>query len=344
MGRIGSGGKRPRGACRRLIDVSRAIHAPRRLDAHTHAFVAERSVGTKDGAKGPQPQTTTDQGIIQMRKFLTTTAIILSAAVATPAFAQDWEQPGEFDGFYVGGSIGATFNGGNDDETILFDRNLDGNFGDTVTTSGGANAFSPGFCGGTANTTAPGGGCNSEDEAIEFAGRIGFDRQFGNFVIGGVLEVGTSDYSSAVTAFSTTPATYTFNREVELLANLRARAGVTVTPTTLVYATGGVGYAQLDNSFSTTNTVNSVTRDLDDESIGFVVGAGVEQKLGPNFSIGIEYLYQQYEDESRVRLGNNGTTPATNPFLLGSPNGTDFIRSEDKFDMHSVRAVATFRF
>ncbi len=45
-----------------------------------------------------------------------------------------------------------------------------------------------------------------------------------------------------------------------------------------------------------------------------------------------------------MRAGNSGTTPATNPFLLGNANGTDFIRSEDKFNTHSVRAVLNFRF
>jgi len=68
-----------------------------------------------------------------MRKFLTLAAL-MSAAAATPAFAQDDYPQQEFDGFYVGGSIGATFGSGNDDETILFDRNLDGTFGDTITT------------------------------------------------------------------------------------------------------------------------------------------------------------------------------------------------------------------
>jgi outer membrane immunogenic protein len=283
-----------------------------------------------------------------MRKLLTTAAFVFSAAAATPAFAQDDYGPGEFDGFYAGGSIGATFSSSDDDETILFDRNLDGTFGDTVTTAppANANAFSTGFCSGSVGTssTRPASGCETEDRALEFSGRIGFDRQMDTFVLGAVLEVGTTDYSSSVTAFSTTPASYTFTREVELLANLRLRAGVTVTPTTLLYVTGGVGYAQLDNSFTTTNTANGVTRNLDDDSIGYVLGAGVEQKLGRNFSIGVEYLYQQYQDESSVRLGNSGTTPATNPFLLGSPNGTDFIRSEDKFTLQSVRAVATFRF
>ncbi len=279
-----------------------------------------------------------------MKKYLTAAAALLCATAATPAFAQDQDR--EFNGFYAGGSIGATFKPGNSDETILFDRDLNGSFGDTVVTTGGADAFSTGFCGGAVGTSPsrPAAGCDSESSAIEFSGRIGFDRQMGGFVLGALVEVGTSDYSSSVTAFSITPASYTFNREVDLLANARIRAGFTATPTTLVYATGGVGYAQMNNSFVTTNTANGVTRDLDDESIGFVLGGGIEQKIGRNFSIGVEYLYQQYDDDSSVRLVNSGTTPATNPFLLGNANGTDFIRSDGKFDMHSVRAVANFRF
>jgi outer membrane immunogenic protein len=279
-----------------------------------------------------------------MRKLLTTTAILMTAAMASPAMAQDGDQR-EFNGFYVGGSIGATFNSNSDNETILFDRDLNGTFGDTVTTSGGANAFSPGFCGGSPNTTAPAGGCNSEDAAIEYAIRAGYDYQTsGGLVLGVVAEIGGTDASSSVTGFSTTPASYTFNRDIDFTANLRARLGYTVTPTTLVYATAGVGYASLDTSFTTTNTANGVTRDLDDESWGLVLGAGVEQKITRNISVGLEYLYQQYEDESRVRLGNNGTTPATNPFLLGNANGTDFVRSDQEFDLHSVRAVVNFRF
>jgi len=282
-----------------------------------------------------------------MKKYLTATAALLCATAATPAFAQDNPQ-GEFNGFYVGGSIGATFSSDNDDETILFDRDLNGTFGDTVTTAppANANAFSTGFCGGSVGTspTRPAAGCDSENSAIEFSGRVGYDRQMGNFVLGGIVEVGTSDYSSSVTAFSTTPASYTFNREVELLANARIRAGFTVTPTTLAYVTGGVGYAQLDNSFVTTNTANGVLRDLDDESIGFVLGGGIEQKIGRNVSVGVEYLYQQYDDESTVRLNNSGTTSPTNPFLLGNASGTDFIRSDDSFNLHSVRAVVNFRF
>jgi outer membrane immunogenic protein len=278
-----------------------------------------------------------------MRSFYVA-AILLSSAAATPAFAQDGER-GAFSGFYVGGSIGATVQPGNEDETILFDRDLNGSFGDTVVTTGGANAFSPGFCGGTASATTPAGGCRNEDLNLEFSGRVGFDWQMDNLVIGAVAEIGKTDATSSVSAFSTTPASYTITREIDYLASLRARIGTTLGPSTLLYGTAGVAYAKLDNSFTTTNTVNSVVASGEDDSWGFVLGGGVEQKMGRNLSVGIEYLYHQLKDEDfRVRLGAAAGTPATNPFLLGNAAGTDFRRSNDDFNLHSVRAVVNFRF
>jgi len=282
-----------------------------------------------------------------MRKTLIAAAL-LTTALATPAVAQDEPATGqEFSGFYVGGSIGGTLEPDNDDERILFDRNLDGGFGDTVTTVAGANAFSTGFCGGSVGTspTRPTEGCDEGGAELEFAGRIGFDLQAGSLVFGVIGEIGTTDYSSATTAFSTTPASYTFIREIEYIGDLRGRIGVTVAPRSLAYFTAGVSTVQMDNSFVTTNTVNVVDRTgLDDESIGLVAGLGIEQKFGRNFSVGVEYLYREFEDESTVRLGNSGTTAPTNPFLLGNPSGTDFARSGEEFDLHSLRVVANFRF
>ncbi len=278
-----------------------------------------------------------------MRK-LSVAAVLLATSVAAPALAQDQERP--FSGFYVGGSIGATIQPDNDDETILFDRDLNGSFGDTISTPTNPNAFSPGFCGGTVTgSSRPTDGCKSNRKELEYAVRAGFDWQMDTLVFGVLGEIGKTDASSSVTAFSTTPASYTITREIDYIANLRGRIGFTATPTTLVYGTAGVAYAKLDNSFTTTNTANSSTPRGEEDSWGYVLGFGVEQKLGRNFSIGVEYLYQQLQDEDfRVRLGSTGTTPATNPFLLGNSNGTDFARSDDKFTLHGVRAVANFRF
>lgn len=285
-----------------------------------------------------------------MHKLLAS-ALLFTSAIATPAFAQDQDvdtpEDRPFSGFYIGGSVGATLQTDNDNETILFDRDLNGSFGDTVTTSAGANAFSTGFCGGTVSRSAarPSSGCASNSGDIEFAGRVGFDFDMGGLVVGVVGEVGDSDASSSVTAFSTTPASYTITRQVELLANLRARVGTTLTPNTLVYGTAGVAYTELENSFETTNAVNSVTTSNDSEdALGFVLGAGAEQMIGTNLSVGLEYLYHRFEaNDFRVRLGP-GTAPASNPFLLGNPQGTDFVRSSDQFDLHSVRGVLNLRF
>lgn len=284
-------------------------------------------------------------------RSLKVAALLVSVAFASPAFAQD-DAPDRFTGFYFGGSLGVTLQETDENETTLFDRNLDGVFGDTVTTTTGANAFAPtaavpgaGFCSGTVNgPNRPLQGCQQDEQSVEYSARIGYDQQFNNFVAGFVVEFGRTEARSDQTSFSTTPASYTISREIDFTIDLRARAGFTVTPRTLVYATAGGSYAKLDQDFFTTNTANSNVGRGGENTYGFVGGAGVEHLFGDNISVGIEYLYRMYQDdEFLVRLGP-GSAPATNPFLLGNPQGTDFRRSSDDFQLHSVRAVIGFRF
>jgi len=266
---------------------------------------------------------------------------IAAFAVASPAAAQSDDKP--FDGFYVGATIGFDAQSSDRGETILFDRDLNGGFGDGVTTSGGANAFSPGFCNGRARTSTPLDGCDNDKDGLSYSARIGFDKQFGNIVAGVVGEFGKSNIRDSVSGYSTTPARYTMTREIDYNASLRARLGYAAN-TTLFYATGGGGYAKIDSSFQTSNAANSFTGRGKDNAWGLVAGGGIEQKLGRNFSIGLEYLYNQYKDDDYVVRAGPGTAPATNPFLLGNASGTDFVRSDDKFRWHSVRATAAFRF
>jgi outer membrane immunogenic protein len=268
-----------------------------------------------------------------------------AAALATPAMAQETDEY-PFDGVYVGGSVGAAVqpnDGGK--SSILFDRDLNGSFGDTVVTALGANAFSPGFCGGAA-TSATNENCRHDKDGIEYYGRIGADTHMGPVVIGVMGEFGKPEISDSVSAFSTTPASYTMTRKLDYTASIRGRIGITpgTMRTTLFYATGGALYGKVKNSFSTTNTANSFTTNGDKDAWGFSGGGGIEQKIGKNFSIGLEYVYNELKDDKgRVRVGP-GTAPATNPFLLAGAGGTDFRRSDDKFRWHSLRATAAFRF
>lgn len=278
---------------------------------------------------------------------ITTIAGIAGATMlgmmSAPAFAQDNSDPAPFSGFYIGGTVGFDAQPNDVGESILFDRNLDGNFNDTVTTAAAANAFSPGFCNGRATSTAP-VACRNDKDNISYSGRIGYDMQFGNIVAGLVVEGGKSEVSDSVSAFSTTPASYTMTREIDYTANARLRLGYAAR-TTLFYATGGPAYARVDHSFSTSNTANAFTGRGKKDAWGFVAGGGIEQKLGRHFSIGLEYLYNQYKDDKYVVRATAGTAPVTNPFIL-APNttGTDFQRSDNKFRWHSVRATAAFRF
>lgn len=263
-------------------------------------------------------------------------ASLAAAMAASPAAAED-----QFDGVYGGVSIGYDFQDSDGGEIITFDRGSNGSFGETVTTAAGANAFAPGFCGGEA-TSPQNANCTPDSDGAGFHARLGYDKQMGKFVLGIVGEVGTADLRDTVSAFSVTPAFYYIERSIDLTAALRLRAGFTPAESTLVYATGGLAYAKLDQEFETSNTANSFAVFADEKAWGYQLGAGIEQKLGKSFSLGVEYLYTGYSnDDTLIRVGQ-GTAPATNPFVLAG--GVDFKRANDNFNLQTVRAVATYRF
>jgi outer membrane immunogenic protein len=272
-------------------------------------------------------------------------ALAASAAaiiVASPVFAQEGER--SWTGFYAGGQAGYGFQPGDGDETIQFDTNLDGSFGDNVNTSAGANAFSPGFCGGTAIGATPGDGCRGDRDRIEYGAHAGFDYETeGGIVLGIVGDYNRSRQSDSVSAFSTTPARYTMTRRLRDVFSLRARAGVAA-GSRLLYGTAGVVRGSIRNSFTTSNTVNSFTGNGNEKGWGYAVGGGLEQRLGANFTIGLQYLYRSIDAGDYVVRAGPGTAGLTNPFRIVNPNGTDFRRSDDDFTSHGVNLTASFRF
>lgn len=279
------------------------------------------------------------------------TPIIISAAsaiafamLATPAFAQTVKEESDFDGVYVGGHFGYSAQSNDRGEGVVFDTNVDGTFGDTVLTTSGADAFTPGFCKGSAQANNAGGGCRQDQNDVEYGIRIGADKRFGNFVVGALVEGSRSEAKDFVTAFSSTPANYTFTRELDYAVSARGRVGYTPGGGILFYGTGGASYGRIDNSFSTSNGANAFTpRNGKDWSWGWQAGGGVEAKIARNMSIGLEYLYNTYTNDDYVVNVGPGTAAATNPFLLVS-NQTDMRRSDPNFDFHSIRVTTAFRF
>lgn len=267
----------------------------------------------------------------------------LALALAMPAAARD-SAPVDWTGPYIGGSFGYNWQKKDGGEHMRFDADADGDHDDVIRTSTGANAFSPGTCGGAARGSTPASGCKGDKNAIGWMGHVGYDRQFGNIVAGVVAEAGQAYIDDKVTEYSTTPAFYTMRRSIDYNANLRARLGYTTSGGIMPYITGGLAYAKVKNNFSTSNGANSFTEvNRKEDGWGYTMGGGIEAKVSNNFSIGARYLWTRYNvGDYRVDVGA-GTAPATNPFRL-TPSGGASINRGDKFDTQSVMVTTSFRF
>lgn len=273
-----------------------------------------------------------------MKLFLiaaASTAVFLTAGAAS---AQS-----TWDGFYVGGHVGGAYRSGEDEQTIDFDQRLNGTFSSGVVTAANTNAFSPGFCSGRPNGGAAAQGCREDASEVELGVRGGYDKQFGAFVVGGVVEYNATKIADNVTAFSTTPANYVISRRVDSLLAARLRVGYAY-DRYLGYVTVGGVKAKVDYDFSTSNRVNTfVERGGDDNPNGWQAGAGVEAELSPRMRVGLEYIYTRLEDDDSYRVRAQGPAPATNPFVLLA-SGTDFRADQGDFDFDAVRVTLAIRF
>jgi len=75
---------------------------------------------------------------------------MMALGLSMPAMAQDSGGAVDWTGPYVGGSFGYNWQKSDGAEHLRFDTDGDGSYDDAVTTTTGANAFSPGTCGGAA--------------------------------------------------------------------------------------------------------------------------------------------------------------------------------------------------
>ncbi|MBA3942751.1 MAG: hypothetical protein C0520_16230, partial [Sphingopyxis sp.] len=249
-------------------------------------------------------------------KLVSLLAASAASLAAVPAVAQNGRDTSQdFNGAYIQLGGGATLQGNDRGETLVFDTDLDGTYGDTVTTAGGTDAFAPGFCNGAATGTAN-VGCRNDKDGPEYFARLGFDKRMGNFVLGAVVEGGRSEARDSVSGFSTTPASYTMSREADWQASARLRAGYTPGGGALFYVTGGGAYARLDNKFVTTNGANSFADNGKTNGWGYSAGGGAELMVTNNISVGLEYLFTDLKDKDYAVNVGPGTAPPTNPFLI----------------------------
>lgn len=117
---------------------------------------------------------------------------------------------------------------------------------------------------------------SSDENGLDYGVHAGYDFDLGAIVAGGMVEYGMSDVEDSVTAFSTTPANYSFNRKMKGTFRLRLRAGLDA-ERFMPYVTGGIVRAKIKNSFSTSNGVNAFAlNQVSHTETGYRLGGGVE--------------------------------------------------------------------
>jgi outer membrane immunogenic protein len=150
-----------------------------------------------------------------------------------------------------------------------------------------------------------------------FGGQIGKNWQNGKWVFGLEADAQWTDEKDSALFTCVTPVlggvcnpitggpgagvspTTTFNQEISWFATFRGRVGGLVTPTALLYVTGGLAVAGIKtdgviSGFTAVQVPTSVAWSQDETRFGWVVGAGLEARLTGNWTGKIEGLYMDY--------------------------------------------------
>lgn len=135
----------------------------------------------------------------------------------------------------------------------------------------------------------PGAGGGDADGVLGGA-QLGASVQWGNFVAG----IETDISGTGIQGTTSTPGGVTTMRsDLDYFGTLRGRAGFAF-DRFLVYGTGGLAYAGLDNKLQ----VLGVGASDAGTQIGWTAGGGVEAAITPNWSVKVEYLYADLGKET----------------------------------------------
>jgi outer membrane immunogenic protein len=272
-----------------------------------------------------------------MNKLLLAGAAFLALMVVGPAVAADMPlkapilkaPPPLWTGFYLGGNIGYSW--GRSDSTLTFSDATSGAV--LASTSGKFNL--DGLIGGgqIGHNWQSGSWVLGLEADIQASAQKGDGRSTcagGTPVTGAVNGACSAGHTGDTINDPAVAVTNGLSERLSWFGTARVRLGPTVTPTLLVYATGGLAYGgvSVTDAVNGTNvagftgangaTFTPVNGVLSSSTtrIGWTIGAGIEGMLSKNWTAKIEYLY--------IDLGSiSGTfiTPVIAPsgaFVAGS--------------------------
>jgi outer membrane immunogenic protein len=265
-----------------------------------------------------------------MKSFLLGTAALATLCLSLPALAADLPArvtkapPAvvvaayNWSGFYLGVHAGYTF--GEDDN---------------ISTTGQAAANIANVAGG-----ARPGLVRTDRDGFIGGGQAGYNWQLTpNWVAGVETDISYVDVRRDRTVV-TIPLNgigtlnNTFRTRMEYFGTVRGRIGY-AWDRTLLYATGGLAYADIENSVAFFGPAGQLQFSGNNSrtKAGYTVGAGIEHAFSPNWSAKAEYLYYDFRDET-VNVA----------VIPGSGGGGTGYNSRFENDGHIVRAGLNYKF
>lgn len=136
-------------------------------------------------------------------------------------------------------------------------------------------------------------------------GTAGYNWQFTNWVFGVETDLAWAGIKGQETDCGTSH-NQTCPTEIRAFGTLRGRAGMLVWPNTLIYATGGLAYAEI-HAYKESVAVTGG----DDWRAGWTLGGGAEVMFMPNWSVKAEYLYTNFTGtQTTYTIAASGTPVA----------------------------------
>jgi outer membrane immunogenic protein len=143
----------------------------------------------------------------------------------------------------------------------------------------------------------------------------------------------------------------TTTRDLSYLGTLRARMGVLVAPSFLLYATGGLAYGGVKSDTTIAQSVTNTDRpppstltsgSFSGTRVGYVVGAGGEWMLSSNWSAKLEYLHY---DLGSATYATGGLANDVGPTSLrGFDTAAVATSSKVRFNDNIVRVGVNYHF
>lgn len=252
---------------------------------------------------------------------------LAAAAIASISTAQ--AAPVDWSGFYVGVTAGGASTG------------VDGTNDLTCTTA--CNFFLTA----NANNLQDNPDFSPSGAGSAFGLEAGWNAPLGNGLVWGLeADIASSDFSETEVhdvPYITAPANglqFTNSVETDWTATIRLRAGMAAGDNALVYVTGGVAFTDATLTTNVDERVGAVVNcgicgdgasEQSDTLVGWTLGAGAEWAFDSNWSIKLEYLYEDF-----------GSIDSDTDFTSGS--ATDTFHTSADLNANVVRVGINYGF